>query len=91
MNRNDQDKIFTFLLVSAKGCIEEPHLYGPLRLLDAFSMLLSILNSEETDDFYFELDKKICELKGKCMTDEKLFVQGLDSIIEALTNYIVNE
>ena len=91
MNRNDQDRIFTYLISSAKGCVEEPPLYGPLRLLDAYSMLLGMLNREETDEFYFELDKDIEGFKNKCMGDEKQFVKGLDLTLERLTNYIINK
>ncbi|MHB1394159.1 MAG: DUF6092 family protein [Clostridia bacterium] len=91
MNRDDQDRIFTYLITSAKGCVDEPPLYGPFRLLEVFSMLLGILNREETDKFYFELDKQIQGFKNKCMGDEKQFVEGLDQALESLTNYIINK
>jgi len=32
-------EIGTFLISSAKGCLQEPKLYGPLRLLTAFSKI----------------------------------------------------
>jgi len=35
-----------FLVVSARGCVEEPHLYGPLRLVDAASRLIDIMRRE---------------------------------------------
>lgn len=91
MNRDDQDRIFTYLITSAKGCVEEPPLYGPLRLLDTYSMLLGMQNPEETDEFYFELDKQIQAFKNKCMGDERQFVEGLDQVLELLTNYIINK
>lgn len=91
MNRDDQDRIFTYLITSAKGCVDEPPLYGPLRLLDAYSMLLSMLKREEADEFYFKLDKQIEDFKNKCMGDEKQFVEGLDQALESLTNYIINK
>lgn len=90
MNREDQARIFIYLLASARGCVEEPPLYGPLRLLEAYSMLLNMLKREETDEFYYELDEKIEELKDKCMTDEEQFVEGLDQALEALTDHIIN-
>jgi hypothetical protein len=90
MNKVDQDRIFSYLITSARGCVDEPPLYGPLRLLDAYSMLLGMLKSEETDEFYFQLDKQIEEFKNKCMGDEKKFVEGLDKALESLTNYIIN-
>lgn len=91
MNRDDQDRIFTYLITSARGCINEPHLYGPLRLLDAYSMLIGMLKREGTDEFYFELDKQIEGFKNECMGDEKKFIEGLDRTLEALTNYIINK
>lgn len=91
MNRDDQDRIFAYLITSAKGCVDEPPLYGPLRLLDAFSMLLSMLKRKEADEFYFKLDKQIEDFKNKCMGDEKQFVKGLDQALESLTNYIINK
>jgi hypothetical protein len=91
MNKVDQDRIFSYLITSARGCIDEPPLYGPLRLLDAYSMLLEMLKSEEPEDFYLRLDKQIEEFKNKCMGDEEKFVEGLDQALESLTNYIINK
>ncbi|HYE82460.1 MAG TPA: DUF6092 family protein [Clostridia bacterium] len=88
MNRDDQDRIFSYLITSARGCIDEPPLYGPLRLLDAYSMLLRILKPEETDKFYIRLDRQIKAFKDKCMSDQKQFVDGLDQALESLTEYI---
>ncbi|KUO72644.1 MAG: hypothetical protein APF77_07330 [Clostridia bacterium BRH_c25] len=89
MNRDDQDRIFSYLITSAKGCIDEPPLYGPLRLLDAYSILLGMQKREDTDEFYFELGKQIESFKNKCMGDEKQFIEGLDQALESLTNYII--
>jgi len=91
MNRDDQDKIFSYLIASARGCIEEPPLYGPLRLLDAYSMLLGMMKPEETDEFYFKLDRQIGEFKDKCMSDEKKFIDGLDQVLESLTAYVISK
>ncbi len=91
MNRDDQDRIFAYLITSARGCVDEPPLYGPLRLLDAYSMLLGMQKREEADEFYFELDKQIEGFKSKCMEDEKQFVEGLDQVLASLTDYIINK
>lgn len=91
MNRDDQDRIFTYLITSARGCVDEPPLYGPLRLLDAYSMLLGMQKCEETDEFYYELDKQIEAFRNKCMGDEKQFVEGLDQALEALIEYIIKK
>lgn len=91
MNRDNQDRIFTYLITSARGCVDEPPLYGPLRLLDAYSMLLGMQKCEETDEFYYELDKQIEAFRNKCMGDEKQFVEGLDQALEALIEYIIKK
>ncbi len=90
MNRDDQARIFTHLLTSARGCIEEPPLYGPLRLLEAYSLLLHMLKREETDEFYYQLDEQVENLKDKCMGHEKQFIEGLDQVLEALTDHIIS-
>lgn len=35
----------SYLAVSARGCVDEPPLYGPFRLVDAMSRLIQILES----------------------------------------------
>ena len=90
MNKKDQARIFTFLLTSARGCVDEPPLYGPLRLLEGYSLLLEMLKPEETDGFYYKLNEKIEELKDKCMEDEVQFVDGLDRVLEELTDHVMD-
>ena len=89
MNRDDQARIFTFLVTSARGCVDEPPIYGPLRLLEAYSILLEMLKPGEADEFYYRLNDKIEELKDVCMVDERRFVDGLDRLIEELTGHIL--
>ncbi|HZX46634.1 MAG TPA: DUF6092 family protein [Clostridia bacterium] len=89
MNRDDQAKIFTFLITSARGCVDEPPLYGPLRLLEAYSMLLGTLRPGETDEFYFRLNEKIERLQDMCMGDKGRFIDKLDQVIEELTSHIL--
>lgn len=89
MDKRDQARIFTFLLASARGCVDEPPLYGPLRLLEAYSMLLGMLRPDETDGFYYRLNEEIEKLQDMCMEDEKEFVMGLDRVLEQLTGHIM--
>ena len=37
--------LLSYLAVSARGCVDEPPLYGPFRLVDAMSRLMQILES----------------------------------------------
>lgn len=89
MNKDAQDRIFTYLLTSARGCIEEPHLYGSLRLLEVYIMLLDTLKHEEVDEIYFKLRDEIKTFKHDCMGDEKKFIEGIDRVLESLVNYVI--
>jgi hypothetical protein len=91
MKKDDQTRMFTYLITSARGCVEEPPLYGTLRLLDAYSMLLCMLKREKADEFYFQLNERIEDLKNICMDDEKQFIEGLDRVLEILTDHIINQ
>ncbi len=91
MNKDDQDKIFTYLLTSARGCIEEPPLYGSLRLLETYNMLLDTLQDEGVDEIYFKLRDEIDTIKYDCMENETKFIEGLDRILELLVNYVINK
>ncbi|MGC8974654.1 MAG: DUF6092 family protein [Thermoprotei archaeon] len=44
--RDEHFKLLAFLITSARGRVDEPHLYGPLRLVDAASKLIDIMKLE---------------------------------------------
>lgn len=57
-------EIEAFLISSAKGCLWEPKLYGPLRLLTAFSkiaLLPDYVPGLRRDEFLLNLRKEIEE------------------------------
>ena len=37
--------LLSYLAVSARGCVDEPPLYGPFRLVDAMSRLIQVLDA----------------------------------------------
>jgi len=43
MKEKEIIKLFTYMVTSARGCIDEPKIYGPFRLIDSISKLYSIL------------------------------------------------
>lgn len=78
----------TYLLTSARGCIEEPLLYGPLRLIDALSRLATISQHAtciREDEFLLEAKKKIDKNKYVVMQSEEEFTKFLDSMIKEFT------
>lgn len=57
-------EIGAFLISSAKGCLQEPKLYGPLRLLTAFSkiaLLPDYVPCLKQDEFLLNLREEIDE------------------------------
>ena len=72
-----------FLLTAARGCVDEPHMYGPLRLVDAVSRIIDIFSRANLiqDPFLTNLKKKIDEKKFVVMESEDEFVKFIDDLI----------
>jgi len=76
------------LLTSARGCIDEPKVYGPLRLVEALSALTTIFDYDivEKDEFLLnaknEIDNK---LVPAVMQSEEDFTRMLDDLIRRFT------
>lgn len=86
MKRDDIVKLFAYIITSARGCIGEPKIYGPFRLIDSASKLFYFLKENDLiDDKDIEsIIKKIDEKKYSCMTDEQEFIKMLDEVIDDL-------
>lgn len=84
-------QLLAFLITSARGCIDEPKLYGPLRLLDAATKLIEIMEEEgKTTPEIVELQRLIDEKKDLVMYDEEAFVKFLDELSKRLAKIIKN-
>lgn len=71
-----------FMLVAARGCVEEPHLYGPLRLIDSVSRLVELLERYGlATDFMQELRRHIDAHKFILMSDADAFVRSIDDAV----------
>ena len=76
-------EIEAFLISSAKGCLWEPKLYGPLRLLTAFSkiaLLPDYVPELKRDEFLLKLRKEIDEKIDLVMTDPEKFKEAIMDI-----------
>lgn len=76
-------EIEAFLISSAKGCLWEPKLYGPLRLLTAFSkiaLLPDYVPGLKRDEFLLNLRKEIDEKNILVMTDPEKFKEAIMDI-----------
>ncbi|MGQ9459807.1 MAG: DUF6092 family protein [Candidatus Bathyarchaeaceae archaeon] len=76
-------EIEAFLISSAKGCLWEPKLYGPLRLLTAFSKIALLPNyvpGLKQDEFLLNLRKEIDEKIDLVMNDPEKFKEFIMDI-----------
>lgn len=82
-------KLLAFLITSARGCVDEPPLYGPLRLIDAASKLIEIMKNEgKITNELLEIQKLIEEKKDLVMYNEEDFIKLLDDLSRKLAKII---
>ncbi|MBA7567149.1 hypothetical protein ES708_08849 [subsurface metagenome] len=80
-------KLFCYMIISARGCVEEPKLYGPFRLIDSVGRIITLLDNEGlADDFLKKEKAKIEESKHLVMQDEKVFTKFLDELVIDFTS-----
>ncbi len=70
---------------SARGLVDEPKLYGPLRLLESMERIIDVLESNDmSNEFYTKLKEEIKENKYTVMQNEEEFVESIDRIVAML-------
>jgi len=77
-------EVAAFLVMSARGVIEEGFLYGPFRLVDAVGRLAELPRHApciKEDAFLTQVKKEIEEKKGTLMESEEKFVEFLDELV----------
>ena len=80
--RYDLLKLFCYIITSARGCVKEPKLYGPFRLIDSVERIITLLDNEGlADDFLKKARAKIEENKYLVMQDEAGFTKFLDELV----------
>jgi len=73
-----------FLVTAARGCVDEPLMYGPLRLLDAASRLAHLYATTSLlrrDEFLIEAKRKIEQNIDKVMVSDDQFIKFMDGIV----------
>jgi len=81
-------ELIAFLATSARGCIDEPPIYGPLRLIDALSRLTDLpkyAKCLKDDDFLHKIKAEIDEKKNSVMFDIEEFQDMLDRVALQVT------
>jgi len=84
--KKDLLELFCHMSASARGCVEEPKLYGPLRMIDSMEKMIQLLEKRGlADDFLKEEKEKIKEGKYLVMRDREAFVKFLDELVMDFT------
>jgi len=81
VSEEDLYEVLAFLFSSAHILVQEPHLYGTFRLIDAASRLVAFaLESGQLEDEQFlrELKEDVDERKLLLMTDEEAYFELLE-------------
>jgi Family of unknown function (DUF6092) len=68
----------TYLVASARDCLDEPLIYGPLRLVEGVSRLIEAL----PDDEFLQHQKRVIDAeKWEVMGDRDRFAAWLDELL----------
>jgi len=81
----DRDALFelaTYLVASARDCLDEPPAYGPLRLLVAVDKIIEMGESRPLlrDEFLARLKGRIGRDILSVMSDRRAFAKALDDL-----------
>jgi hypothetical protein len=75
------DRLFehvTYLVASARDCLDEPLIYGPLRLVEGVSRVIDAL----PDDAFLQEQKRVIDNeKWEVMGDRDRFAAWLDELL----------
>jgi hypothetical protein len=74
--------LLSYLITSARGCMDEPKSYGPFRLIDSASRLIALMRKYGiSDEALDSIAKEIDQDKFSTMTDSKRFLRMLDDVV----------
>ncbi len=79
-------QLLAYIISSAIGCLKEPKIYGPLRLIDTTEKIillfsdLGLFQEKQLTDIANIIDEE----KWLCMNDELAFVQMLINVSDKL-------
>ena len=83
LSEDEAFELLVFLITSARGCVDEPKLYGTFRLVDAASKLVGFVlenHPEQSEGFLRDLKQEMDERKLSLMTDQEGYIQFLGDI-----------
>ncbi|AFV11908.1 hypothetical protein Tph_c17050 [Thermacetogenium phaeum DSM 12270] len=91
VSKNKLLDLLCFMVTSARGCLDEPPGYGPLRLLEAYAMLIDALNEGNIPAVFLEERKNIEGYLMLCMYDEKSFQEELDRTVARIARALTEK
>jgi hypothetical protein len=86
-----RDAIFelaTYLIASARDCLEEPAIYGPLRMVVGVQKIIEMesLNSQLRDEFLKSHEETLGQEVLAVMSDREAFSNALDKLLLAFSD-----
>ncbi|OAA87954.1 MULTISPECIES: DUF6092 family protein [Clostridium] len=86
-------ELLAYIVSSAVGCLNEPKIYGSLRLIDTTQKIIELFNELNLveDENLNKIANIINEEKSLCMSDDAAFEKMLNSVSDKLVQLIVNE
>ena len=90
--KEEFNEILSFCVSSAIGCVNEPPIYGPLRLIEVMEKIIDFgIKNGFTN--HTEMDVLVGYITGNktlCMVDEEKFVNSLKEIAYILVDKRMN-
>lgn len=85
--------LVAYILTSAAGCVNEPKIYGPMRLVDVANRLIELALSQgvQLDSRHKEIADRIKRDMLLCMDDEDGFVEMLNDVTLLVTDIVAEE
>lgn len=81
-----------YVLTSARGFYREPHVYGPMRMVDILEKALALLrDAGVADDALDDVLAAVRQHRWRAMTEPEAFAQALDEAIMRLVRISMQE
>ena len=87
-NKKELQDLLIYMITSAAGLPGEPHMYGPLRLIESSRRLAGMLGDAYGGAVFEELTALIDAGKGKNMTDPEGFCEMLQDAAAKATELL---
>jgi len=73
----------TYLVASARDCVDEPLIYGPLRMLEGVNKIMEVGEGDPRlrDGFLTRMQTRISADVLKVMSDREKFKRALDELL----------